>query len=192
MLHRVEEEVAVRLGHAEQETDGLHRKLGGHVDEEVALLVDRRQQAPHPAPQLVLQVADGRRGQAPGDQAADAGVTGVVHHVQHDARHGQVLDDRPPVGAVAPRLRGVGHRVAEDLEDLVVGGHRPEPLPAGRVGGRLVPPHRRLVPVQAEDVVWEAARKGVEIGQVDLAEVVSHGAILMTAPVSVKNGVPGA
>ena len=52
--------------------------------------------------------------------------------------------------------------------------------------------HTGIVPVQAEDVVWEAARKGVEIGQVDLAEVVSHGAILVTAPVSVKNGAPGA
>ena len=41
VLDRVEEQVAVRLGHAEQQADGLHRELGGHVDEEVALFVDR-------------------------------------------------------------------------------------------------------------------------------------------------------
>ena len=50
----------------------------------------------------VLQVPHGGRREAPGDQAADAGVSGVVHHVEDDAGHGEVLNDRAPVGTVAP------------------------------------------------------------------------------------------
>ena len=192
VLDRVEQEVAVRLRHAEQETDGLHRELGRHVDQEVTLSVDRLDEPAHPAPQLLLQIADRRRRQTPGDQAADAGVPGVVHHVQDDPGHGEVLNDRASVGAVASGLRRVGHRVAEDLEHLVVGGHRPEALPVGSVHGGLVPPHRRLVPVEPEDVVRESVGKGIEIRQVHVAEVMHHGAILMTGPDWVKNGDQGA
>ena len=125
-----------------------------------------------------LQVAHRGGRQTPGHEAPDAGVTGVVHHVQHDAGHREVLNDRAPVGSVAARLRGIGHGVVQHLEHLVIGGHRPEALPVGRVDGGLVPPHRRLLPVQAEDVVREAAGERVEVGQVDLAEVMHHGAIL--------------
>ena len=109
VLDRVEEEMTVGLRHAEQEADRLHRELGGHLDQEVALLVDRLDEPAHPAPQLRLQVPHGGRRQAPGDQPADAGVPGVVHHVEHDPGDGQVLNDRPPVGTVASGLRGVGH-----------------------------------------------------------------------------------
>ena len=37
VLDRFEEEVPVGLGDAEQQADRLHRQLGGHVDQEVAL-----------------------------------------------------------------------------------------------------------------------------------------------------------
>ena len=192
MLDRVEQEVAVGLRHAEQETDGLHGELGRHVDQEVTLSVDRLDESAHPSPQLLLQIADRRRRQTPGDQAADAGVPGVVHHVQDDPGHGEVLNDRASVRAVASGLRRVGHRVAEHLEHLVVGGHRPEALPVGSVRGGFVPPHGRLVPVESEDAVREPVGKGIEIRQVHVAHVVHHGPILMTEPGWVKNGGQGA
>jgi hypothetical protein len=119
-------------------------------------------------------------------------VPGVVHHVQDDPGHGEVLQDRPPVGAVASGLRRVGRGVTEHLEHFVIGGHRPEALAVGSVRGGLVPPHRCLIPVESEDVVRESIGKGVEIRQVDVAEVVHHGAILVTTPGWVKNGDRGA
>ena len=192
VLDRVEEQVPVRLRHAEQQADGLHGELGRHVDQEVTVPVDRVDEPAHPASQLLLQIPHGRRRQSPGDQAADAGVPGVVHHVQDDSGHGEVLQDRPPVGAVASGLRRVGPGIAEHLEHLVIGGHRPEAFAVGSVRGGLVPPHRRLVPVQPEDVVRESIGKGVEIREVDVAEVVQHGAILVTRAGWVKNGDPGA
>ena len=111
---------------------------------------------------------------------------------KHDAGHGEVLNDRPAVGPVAARLRGVGHRVAEHPQHLVVGGHRPEALAVGSVGGGLVPPHRRQLPVHPEDVVREAVGEGVEVGQVDLRRGRAppghpHGGARL-----VKNGAPGA
>ena len=192
MLDGIEEEMAVGLGHAEQYADGLHRELGGHVDQKVTLVVDGFDQPTHSTPQLLLQVADGRRRQPPGHQAPDARVTGVVHHVEHDARHREILNDRAPVRSVASRLRGIGHGVVQHLEHLVIGGHRPEALPVGGVDGGLVPPDGRLLPMQAEDVVREAAGEGVEIGQIHLAEVTNHGVILTTISHSVKNGAQGA
>ena len=118
-------------------------------------------------------------------------MAGVVHHVQHDAGHGEVLNDRAAVGPVAAGLRGEGHRVAQDPQHLVIGGHGPEALPVGCVGGGLVPPHRRLLAVQPEDVVWEAVGEDVEVGQVDLPECLDHRAILVAVPDSVKNGARG-
>ncbi len=45
VLDRFEEEVPVFLGHAEQEADRLHRELGRHVDQEVALVARRLERA---------------------------------------------------------------------------------------------------------------------------------------------------
>ena len=126
-----------------------------------------------------------------GHQAADAGVARVVHHVQHDAGHGEVLDDGPPVGAVPSGLRRIGDGVAEDLEHLVVGGHRPETLPVGRVRRGFVPPHRGGGAVQAEDLVRETPGKGVQVGEVDLPHVLDHRPILVAVPIPVKNGGRG-
>ena len=101
VLHRIEEKVAVRLRHAEQKADRLHRQLGRHVDQEINGRVGRFDQPPHTATQLVLQVAHRRRCQAPRDEAADAGVSGIVHHVEDDPGHREVLQNRPAVGSVA-------------------------------------------------------------------------------------------
>ena len=67
-------------------------------------------------------------------------------------------------------------------EHLVVGGNRPEALSVGGVRGRLVPPDRGQLPMQAEHAVREPVGKGVEIGEVHPAEVVNHQDILMGVP----------
>ena len=59
MLDRPEEQVAILLGYAEQEADGLHGQLGGHVEEEVAFVAHPLEQRPHAPAQLVLEVPDG-------------------------------------------------------------------------------------------------------------------------------------
>ena len=55
-----------------------------------------------------------------------------------------------------------------------------------------MPPHRCLVSEEPEDVVRESIGEGVEIRQIDVAEVVNHRAILVTRPGWVKNGNRGA
>ena len=147
---------------------------------------------PHPAPQLLLQAAHDGRGQALGDEATDARVPWVVHHVEDDAGHREVLNDRPAVGPIAAGLGREGDGVVQDPEHLVVGGDRPEPLAVGGVGRGLVPPDGCQLPVQAEDVVGEAAGERVEVGEIDLPEVLDHRAILPAPSAWVKNGAPGA
>jgi hypothetical protein len=63
-------------------------------------------------------------------------------HVQHDAGHRQVLNDRATVRAAAARLRGKRHGVVEHVEDLVVGRYGPEPFTVRGVSGWGVPPDR--------------------------------------------------
>jgi hypothetical protein len=46
--------------------------------------------------------------------------------------------------------------------------------------------------VEPEDVVRESIGKSIEIREVDVAEVVHHGAILVMGPGWVKNGDRGA
>ena len=190
MLDRVEKEMAICLGHAEQQTDRLHGKLGRHVDQKVTHDVDGRQQVPHPSAQLVFQVAHCGGCQTTRHESADAGVAGVVHHVEHDTCDRQVLEDGSPVRPVATRLGGERQGIVEDLEDVIVGGYRPESLSVRGVGGGLVPPDGCLFPMQPEDVVGEPVGERVEIGQVHVAEV-RHRAILMKVSGSVKNGGPG-
>ncbi len=132
------------------------------------------------------------RRQALRDQSPDPGVAWVVHHVQHDAGDGQVLNDGPAVGTVTAGLGGIGHGVVEHPQHLVVRGDGPEPLPVRCVDGRLVPPHRRNLPMDAEYVMRETVGERVEIGEVDPAQVVRHGAILTAVLAGVKNGAPGA
>ncbi len=116
----------------------------------------------------------------------------VVHHVQDDARDREVLNDGPAVRSVPARLGGVSLSVPEHLQHFVIGGDRPESLAIGSVDRRLVPPDRRNLPVGTEKFVREAVGEGIEIGEVDLLEVVRHPAILVAGSAGVKNGVPGA
>ena len=51
--------------------------------------------------QLAFEAADRERRESLADQPPDPPVAGVVHHVEHDAGDGQVLEQRPAVGAVA-------------------------------------------------------------------------------------------
>jgi hypothetical protein len=191
VLYRLEEEVAVRLGDAQQQTDGLHRELGGHVGQEVEFVAGRIEEHPHPTAQLSLEAPHRRRRQALGHEPPDPRVARVVHHVQHHARHGQILDRRPAVGTTAAGLRGEGHGVVEHPEHVVVAGDRPEPLAVGRVHGGLVPPDRRHLTMQAEHAVREPVGEGVEVGQVHPPEVIGHADILMGVPFRVKNGSAG-
>ena len=192
MLDRVGEPVAVHFRNPQKEADRLHRQFGGHVHQEVAILGDRGEQPPHPAPQLVLQSTHRRRRQATGDEPTDPRVPWVVHHVQDHSGHREVLNDGPSVGPIPPGLGREGHRVVEDLEHLVIGGHRPEPFAVGRVRGWPVPPHRSDGTVEAEDVVREAEGEGVQVGQIDVLEATGHRAILTGGPLGVKNVGPGA
>ena len=83
----LEEQVAVGLGHAEQQGDGLERQLGGDVDEEVA-----RAAAHHGVEDLVaaggevgFDLAEPPRADRRGDDPADVLVAGVVLHVEEHA-----------------------------------------------------------------------------------------------------------
>ncbi len=79
----------------------------------------------------------------------------------------------------------------EHLQHFVVCGDRPEPLAVRSVGSRLMPPHRRNLPVGMEEFMREAVGEGVEVREIDLGEVARHQAILMARSAWVKNGVPG-
>ena len=89
-----------------------------------------------------LRSVSGRQSLA--HQATDPTVARVVHHVEHDAGHRQVLEERAAVGPVAAGLRREEDRLLQDVQHLGVGGDRPEALAVGRVLGRRVPPDRCL------------------------------------------------
>jgi hypothetical protein len=170
---RVEERaelVAVLLRHAEQDADGLHRQLAGHVEHEVErdAVLHRVEQRCRPPAQLHLEPLDGARREARGHQSTDAGVARVVHHRQDHPRHLHVLEEGAAVLAVAAPLGRVGARIDLDGNGLGIGGDGPEPLAAGRVRGRLVPVHGRLAAVPLEHVVREPVREAVEVGEVDV------------------------
>jgi hypothetical protein len=120
-----------------------------------------------PAPELHLELLDHPSREARADQAPHAGVTRVVHHVEHDPGDGQVGEKGAAVLPIAALLRGVGIRVAEYLAGLGVRRHRPEALPIRGVSCGFVPVDRRLATVAVEDRVRETAREGVEIREID-------------------------
>ena len=106
-----------------------------------------------------------------GHQAADLLVARIVHHVEQDAGREpgrQVLDQRAAAVAGAAALRGEGPRVGGDGEHVGVAAHHPEALAAGGVRRRRVEPHRGLAAQAREDVVREAVREAIEVGQVDV------------------------
>ena len=102
-------------------------------------------------------------------------MAGIVHHVEDHAGDVEVLEERFLVLPVATALGGVGLGVPHHLEGLGVGGHGPEALAVGGVLGRLVPPHRRLPPVDLEQVVGKAVGEVVEVGEVDRGELFGRG-----------------
>jgi len=165
------------LRHSQQDADHLHRQFGGDVDQEVERFSRpyRIQQATRPGPQIVLDAADHPRRQPGADQSADLRMPRVVHHVEHLARDGQVLQQRAAERPAAPGNRRVGHRILEHLKGFRVRGDRPEPLAVGGVGGRLVPVHRRLAPVDGEQLVRKAVGEFVQIGEVDPRERAGEG-----------------
>ena len=98
-LDGLEQPMSFGLRDSQQYADHLHRQLGGHVDDEVERLAvdDRVQQAPCPRSQIVLDPGDHPRCQAGTHQATNLGVTRVVHHVEHLASDGQILEQRAAV-----------------------------------------------------------------------------------------------
>jgi hypothetical protein len=106
-LHGREERMPVGLRHAEQDADHLHRELRRDLDEEVHgdAVLDRREERAGPAAELRLEPAHGARREPGAHEPADPRVARIVHHVQHDSRDGQVLEQRPTVRARAAALR---------------------------------------------------------------------------------------
>ena len=181
----------VGLRYSEQKADRLHRQLCGNVDEKVTREGGRVKESLHSAAQFHFECPHSSGRQALRHQSSDSRMPWVVHHVQDDARDGKILNDGSAVRASSACLRGERHRIAEHLKHFVVCGDRPETLAVGSVDGRLVPPHRRSLPVGTEELVREAVGEGVEVSEVDLGEVPRHVAILTARSAWVKNGVPG-
>ena len=140
------------LRHSQQDADHLHRKFGGHVDQEVegSPGLGGVQQCPGARAQVVLDAADHPRGQARTDQPPDVGVARVVHHIEHLPGHRQILQQGAAVGPVSPGHRRVGIRISEHGKRFGVRRHRPEALPVGGVLGGLVPVHRGFAAMDRE------------------------------------------
>jgi hypothetical protein len=158
------------LRNAEQHADRLERQLARDVDHEVAAAApDRVGQDPAGAPaQLGLEVADPPRREAPVHERADPVVAGRVHHVQHHARVGDVLQERAAVPPAAARHRGERDRVEQHAQRVGMPAHHPEALAVGRMRGRLVPVDRRLAPQPREHVVRKALLEQREIGEIEI------------------------
>jgi hypothetical protein len=184
--------VAFGLRNTEQDADRLHRQFGRDVDEEVERCVvrDTAHQGAGPASELRFQTADHARGHAGAHETADARVPGVIHHVEDDTGHVEVLQQRPAPITSSSALRGVRLGIAQDGEGLCIGGDRPEPFAIGRVRCRLVPPHRCLPPVDLEEWVREPDCEVVEIGEIDGGERGHAGRLLHRVPQRVKVEYP--
>ena len=83
--------------------------------------------------QLGVEPGDRARGQALAHEQPDTLVARVVHHVEHQAGHRQVVQRRAAVGTRPARLRGERARVVHDGHARGVGVHRPEAVAVGRV-----------------------------------------------------------
>ena len=160
------------LRDSQQDADHLHRQFGGYVNEEVERFAGhhRIQQATRPGPQIVLDATDHPRRQPGTDEPANLRMPRVVHHVEHLARDGQVLQQ-----CAAERPRATGnrrecHRITQYLKRFRVRSDRPEAFAIGSVVGRLVPIHRRLPPMYREQLVRESVGEIVQIGEVDARE----------------------
>ena len=163
--------------HSQQDADHLHRQFGGDVDHEVERLTGhhRIQQPARPGPQIVLDATDHPRRQPGTDEPANLRMPRVVHHVEHLARDRQVLQQRAAERPRATGHRGVGLRITQHLKCFRVRGDRPEALAIGSVLGRFVPVHRRLAPMDREQLVRESVGEVVQIGEVDARQRAGDG-----------------
>jgi hypothetical protein len=157
------------LRNSQQYADHLHRQFGRHVDHEIERLAIRNlvEQVSRPRPQVVLHAGDHPRCQARADQATDMGMPRIVHHVQHLARDGEILQQGAAKWAPAAGHRRVGHRILQHREGFGVGRDGPEALAVGRVVGRRMPVHRCIAAMDREQVVRKTVCEVVQIGEVD-------------------------
>ena len=158
--------------HSQQDADHLHRQFGGDVNQEVERFArhHRIQQPARPGPQIVLDATDHPRRQPGADESPNLRMPRVVHHVEHLARDGQVLQQRAAERSRTTGDRRVRHRITQYLKRFRVRGDRPEALAVGSVVGRLVPVHRRLSPMDGEQLVRKSVGEVVQIGEVDARE----------------------
>ena len=145
-VHPVAEHLAVLLGHAEQQADGLERQVARHVAHEVAGAArgQRVEDAARAAAQLRLERADPVRREALVHEPADPPVPGVVHHVEHQPGARLVGDHGAALRPAASRDRGVRLRVELDGERVRVAAHHPEALALRRVRRGRVPVDGRM------------------------------------------------
>jgi len=168
-LDGTEQPMSFGFGHSQQDADHLHRQFGGDVNQEVERLArhHRVQQPARPGPQIVLDEADHPRRQPGADESPNLSVSRVVHHVEHLARDGQVLQQRATERPLTAGDRREGHRILQHRKSFRVGGDGPEALAVGRVVGGLVPVHRRLSPMDGEELVRKSVGEVVQIGEID-------------------------
>jgi hypothetical protein len=98
-------------------------------------------------------------------------VTRVIHHVEQHAggeAKRQVLDQRAASVPAAAGSGGEGLRIGRRRLDIGVTAEYPETLTARGMHRGRVKPHRRLASQEREDVVRKAARKPVQIGEIDV------------------------
>ena len=179
--------------------DRLQRQLGGDLDQEVPFTgLDGVGDDPvRTGAQVVLDAGDHSRRHAGVEQPAERRVPRRVGHVQRRPgrqRAGEVLQQGSAAlaggGAVGGEDRGVG----AGGDHVRVPAHHPEPLLAGSVLGRQVPPDRRLVAEPGEHLVRESVHEQVEVGEVERRYV--HGSaqslvgMCMTVPPSTANSSP--
>ena len=158
--------------HSQQDADHLHRQFGGDINQEVERFArhHRIQQPARPGAQIVLDQTDHPRCQPGADQPPNLRMPRVVHHVEHLTRDGQVLQQRAAERSATAGDRGVRHRITQHLKGFRVRGHRPEAFAVRGVVGRLVPVHRRLAPMNGEQLVRKTVGEVVQIGEVDIGE----------------------
>ena len=91
----------------------------------------------------------------------------VVHHVEHLAGDGEVLQQRAAVRSLTAGHRRIRLRITKHRKGFGMSRDRPEALTVRGVVGGLVPVHRCLAAVHLEQVVRETVGEVGQIGEVD-------------------------
>ena len=165
------------LRHSQQDADHLHRQFGGDVNQKVERFAGHHgiQQPTRAGPKVVLDAADHPRCQPGADESPNSRVPRIVHHVEHLARDGQVLQERAAERPFTAGYRRESHRILEHRKCFRISGDRPEALSVGSVLGRLVPVHRRFAAMDSEQFVRKPVGEVVQIGEVDSREGAGEG-----------------